>query len=188
MGFLRLSARFIWRVIRRSMAVIGLLLLFSVGKIYPKLIAPVLPQSIRDFIEPYLNLADELALYLAGGIGVIAILYTFYEVVRGGTRNRKTRKKLKEFYSRSGEMLQRKIASDSECNQFVQEAIALVCETREWIKTNMEPASLRRYEDPRMRLSYKHLSPWNDQHQTFLNNISTYHENLRDMLESDAWR
>jgi hypothetical protein len=188
MGFLRSSARFIWRVIRRSIAAVVLLLLFRVAEIYSKLIAPELPKSIRDFIEPYLGLADELALYLAFGIVIIAILYTFYEVDREVTRNRKIRKKLKEFYSRSGEMLQRKIASDSECDQFVQEAIALVRETREWIKTNMEPASLRRYEDTRMRLPYQHPSPWNDQHQTFLNNISIYHENLQALIENDAWR
>jgi len=188
MGFLRSSARFIWRVIRRSLAAIGLLLLFHVTGTYPKLIAPVLPKSIRDSIEPYLGLAEELALYLAFGIVIIAILYSFYEVDREVARNRKIKKPLNEFYSRSGEMLQRKIASDSECDQFVQEAIALVRETREWIKTNMEPASLRRYEDTRMRLPYQHPSPWNDQHQTFLNNVSIYHENLKVLLESDAWR
>jgi hypothetical protein len=77
-----------------------------------------------------LDLADELGLYLAFGIVIIAILYSFYEVDREVTRNRKIRKKLKEFYSRSGAMLQRKIASDSECDQFIQEAIALVRETK----------------------------------------------------------
>src|SRR5262245_50364320 len=113
MGFLRSSGRFLWRVTKRSIAAI-VLLLFRVGEIYSNIIAPNLPQEWRSEIDPFAAMVGNWDLYLAAAIVLGAVLYTYYEVDREVTRNPKIAKKLKEFYGQSAEMLSRNVNSDAE--------------------------------------------------------------------------
>jgi len=187
MQFLRSSARFLWRVFRRSIAAI-VLLLFRTVEFYSNIIAPKLPTEWRAGLDPYIARAENWDLYLAGLIFLFAILYTFYEVDREVTRDPKIVRKLKKLYGQSGEMLSRNVTNANEHVQLEKDAQEFYQTARGWISENMEEASLRRFEDTRMRLPYRHASPRDDNHQILLNGISIYHENIQALIDSDAWR
>src|SRR5262245_34831683 len=122
MQFIRSSGRFIWRVFRRSIAAI-ILLLFTRLDAYSQIIAPHLTSQWHSSLAPYIELISGFDLYLAGIIVLFAILYTFYDVDREVTRNPKIGKQLKRFYSQSGEMLLRNVTNDSEHAQLAADMI-----------------------------------------------------------------
>ena len=187
MGFLRSSARFIWRVAHRAVAAIVLWVL-DASQFYSDYVVEWIGPTWAKRLDPYVSRASEAVPYLIALIIIGAILYTFYEVDREVTRNPKIGKTLKRFYGQTGEMLARKIANDEELVQLQADARQCVSEARNWIKANMEEASLRRFEITRHQLPYHHDSPFNTEHQKWLNGISVSHENIQALIDSDAWR
>ena len=187
MGFLRSSVRFTWRVAYRAVAAIVLWVL-DASQFYSDFVVAWIGPTWAKRFDPYVSWASEAVPYLIGLIILGAILYTFYEVDREVTRNPKIGKTLKRFYGQTGEILARKITNDEELTHLQADGRQCVSEARDWIKANMEEASLRRFEITRHQLPYRHESPFNSEHQMLLNGVSVYHENIQALIDSDAWR
>ena len=104
------------------------------------------------------------------------------------TRDPDIVRQLKKFYSESGILLSRTVTNDDDYARLESDARTFYHTTRAWIAENMEQSSLRRFEDTRIRVPYRHPRPRDDNHQNLLNALSIYHQNLQALIDSDAWR
>ncbi|MDA2931832.1 hypothetical protein MYX19_01550 [Nitrospinae bacterium AH-259-F20] len=165
-----------------------MLWLLNLSEIYSRFIAKWIGPDWKNFLDPYVAKASKATPYVIGIIIIVAVLYTFYEVDREVHRNPKIGKSLKQFYSRSGEMLKRTISNNGELIVLQKDAATWRAEAEAWVRDNMEPASLERFQLFRHRLPYNHGSTLNDAHQVLLNGISIYRENIQALIEHDEWK
>ncbi|MDA2917136.1 hypothetical protein MYX64_09905 [Nitrospinae bacterium AH_259_B05_G02_I21] len=186
-GFFRSSSRFIWRVTKRSWGAI-VLWIIDLSEFYSQFVAKWIGSDWKNFLDPFVSTASKYTLHAIGIIVLAAILYTFYEVDREVHRNPKIGKSLKQFYGRSGEMLHRAISNNEELVLLRGDGATWYSEAKAWIKENMEPASLKRFQKFQHSLPYNHGSTLNDEHQKLLNGISIYHVNIQALIEHDEWR
>ncbi len=184
--FLKSSIRFVGRVTWRALAGI-ILWLLDMTDLYSRYLEPTLPEKWAQFLGKYSEHFDIATPWVVAAIVLWAILYTYYEVDREFLRDPSSTKKLKEFYSKSGELLTRQIAPQ-ELSIFQNDYDKWFTEVRDWISNNMEPASLTRFLHFEASLPYNHGSPANMEHQKSLNGINIYHKNLQAIIESQEWK
>jgi hypothetical protein len=185
--FLFSSARFIWRVTKRGYAGVVLWLL-DVSDIWTRYLQPLLEQRGIYLSPTAIWLVSVLVPWIIGATIIAAILYTFYEVDRQVIRPPKIGKQLKRFYEESGEMLRREIKSDADVAKLKADYDAWGLRIIEWVGKNMELASMNRLAHFQPGFPFKHPAPFNDEHQMTINGISTYHQNLHALIDSQEWR
>lgn len=187
MQFLRSSGRFLWRVFRRAAAAIVWWLL-DVSDLYAKFVEPHMPAKTIAFLQPVAGLLSSLTPYIVGVIFLGAVLFTYYEADRERHRSPKISKKLKDMYKESGDLLRQIVSDDQELFSFKQDSRDWFVGVRNWIKDNMEPATLTRFQHFQHSLPYNHGNALNDEHQKTLNGINIYHKNLQAIIDSQEWR
>lgn len=186
--FARSSLQFCYRVFKRSLTAIVLILL-RVGDVYDRVIAPVLSPVWRERVARLVDFLDPFAWLAIVLIIAFAVLWTYFELYRQVRRDPAITKRLAEFYQRSDQLLRLEVNSDLELEALKRAIEHFYAQLTAWVRENMEPASLTRLSEQRMGLPYRHPSgKIRDEHQMWVNGLCTVHENIRALVESDTWR
>jgi hypothetical protein len=169
--------------------VVALLLVFwKLGDLYAHVVAPRLAPYAHQTVEPIFKWIDAAALWIALLIVLGAIMYTHWETARLVQRDPAVTARLKRFYARLEHLLNIQVRSEEELGYLHTAVDFEMHELIEWVKQNMEPASLTRLRESTMMLPYQPpVQAFSDQHQMTLNGLNRIRCNLRAILESEVW-
>jgi hypothetical protein len=186
--FLRSSLRFVYRVARRSIAAI-ILVLLKFSDLYSQVLSPRLASPWNERVYAILQWLDQFTYAVIFLIVLGAILWTYWEADRAVRREPSVVKELQRFYVRSDQLLRMSVADDTQLAALKIAIQDFYAQVTTWVKASMEPASLARLAEQRMGMPYRHPSgKISDEHQRWVNGLCTVHENIRALIESDEWR
>jgi hypothetical protein len=112
------------------------------------------------------------------------------QAAKGNDQRRAVREKLQQFYIASGPLLNRNIPKDvsqEEFNKYVEEVNVWILGTAAWIKENLGDAAEARFGDIGGGFSFSWNRAANEQHNTIINVLTKYRENLAKLIETSAW-
>jgi len=186
-AFLRSSARFLWRVALRASPGIAWWLLDAAG-VYARLVAPRLPAEWAAWLKPAVPWFAAATPWVVAVFLLWAVLYTYYEIDPLRSRHPRTTRRLKEFYARSAELLERPVEGRDELERLRADTNGWYAEAVEWIEDHTEPATLARFKHRSVTLPYLHGEPKIAGHQQLLDGINVFHHNLLVIIENPEWR